>query len=230
MTPADSAQLQLWQEWSWFDPCECAIGNAAMPVAPDSSGTGDFGSSGTEQSFSGIPTNTYDPSPEIPWMPQCDTLQDHTLLESPTQSFLQPYQVQDNLNHQDDPTIDSLPPTHQTISTDRTGTRERRRSNHSKRSSDNRIRTTPTADVCQRKRERNRVAAAKCRQKSKVNVDDLRHRERRLSQNNDILKAQAGCLREEVLGLKNSILQHCDCDSQIIDQHIANEATRVQPK
>lgn len=58
-------------------------------------------------------------------------------------------------------------------------------------------------------------AAAKCRQKSKKSVSELQRREREMLQQNRFLTAAAGSLREEVLGLKNEILRHSRCDSEV---------------
>ncbi|KAI8635402.1 hypothetical protein F5Y19DRAFT_10576 [Xylariaceae sp. FL1651] len=75
-------------------------------------------------------------------------------------------------------------------------------------------------------RERNRIAAQKCRQKAKQNVSELQQRERELSQQNRLLLDYAGILREEILGLKNEILRHADCNSNVIQNYIANAARR----
>ncbi|KAI5927655.1 hypothetical protein F4810DRAFT_706399 [Camillea tinctor] len=80
---------------------------------------------------------------------------------------------------------------------------------------------------CKRDRERNRVAAHKCRQKAKHNVDELQKRERELSQRNKILVDHAGCLREEILGLKTEILRHSSCNSEIIQNYIAKAARDI---
>lgn len=76
-----------------------------------------------------------------------------------------------------------------------------------------------------RDRERNRVAAAKCRQKAKHSVSKLQSRERELLQQNRFLTAHAGSLREEVINLKNEILRHSHCDSDVIQSYI-NKAAR----
>ncbi|RWA13762.1 hypothetical protein EKO27_g1350 [Xylaria grammica] len=75
-------------------------------------------------------------------------------------------------------------------------------------------------------RERNRVAARKCRQKAKLNFAGLQRRERELSQQNKLLHSHVGGLREEVLDLKNEILRHSDCNSSVIQDYIANAARR----
>ncbi|KAI0486331.1 hypothetical protein F4859DRAFT_511325 [Xylaria cf. heliscus] len=93
--------------------------------------------------------------------------------------------------------------------------------------------TSPTTSVDQsgvpdikQHRERNRVAARKCRQKAKRNVAGLQQRERELSQQNKVLHDYVSSLREEILDLKTEILRHSDCNSGIIQNYIANAARR----
>ncbi|KAI1470175.1 uncharacterized protein F4812DRAFT_470139 [Daldinia caldariorum] len=78
-----------------------------------------------------------------------------------------------------------------------------------------------------RNRERNRVAAHKCRQKAKQSMSELQTRERELSQQNRMLQEHAGSLRDEILDLKNEILRHSSCDSDIIQNYIARAAREV---
>ncbi|XDG06958.1 hypothetical protein ABKA04_006573 [Annulohypoxylon sp. FPYF3050] len=78
-----------------------------------------------------------------------------------------------------------------------------------------------------RNRERNRVAAHKCRQKAKQSMTDLQARERELSQQNRMLQEHAGSLRDEILDLKNEILRHSECNSDIIQNYIARAARDV---
>ncbi|KAK7743431.1 hypothetical protein SLS62_010575 [Diatrype stigma] len=79
-----------------------------------------------------------------------------------------------------------------------------------------------------RDRERNRVAAAKCRQKAKQSVSELQSRERELLQQNRFLTAHVGNLREEVLSLKNEILRHSQCDSDVIQTYINKAAREIR--
>ncbi|KAI1143278.1 hypothetical protein F5Y05DRAFT_408727 [Hypoxylon sp. FL0543] len=79
-----------------------------------------------------------------------------------------------------------------------------------------------------RNRERNRVAAHKCRQKAKQSMSDLQIRERELSQQNRLLQEHAGSLRDEILDLKNEILRHSECNSDIIQNYIAKAARDVK--
>ncbi|KAI1349834.1 hypothetical protein F5Y01DRAFT_168258 [Xylaria sp. FL0043] len=88
--------------------------------------------------------------------------------------------------------------------------------------------TTPDENpTSQKKRTRNRLAAAKCRKKAKRGVDELQQRERDLLRENKMLSAQAGLLREEVLQLKAEILRHNECDNDSISQYIQKAAKQV---
>ncbi|KAI0103823.1 hypothetical protein GGR51DRAFT_243029 [Nemania sp. FL0031] len=77
------------------------------------------------------------------------------------------------------------------------------------------------------KRNRNRLAAAKCRKKAKQGVDELQQRERDLLRENKMLNAEASILREEVLQLKCEILRHSACDNHYIRQYIQSAAEQV---
>ncbi|KAI1739888.1 hypothetical protein F4680DRAFT_420455 [Xylaria scruposa] len=79
----------------------------------------------------------------------------------------------------------------------------------------------------QKKRNRNRLAAAKCRKKAKRGVDDLQQKERDLLRENKMLNAEAGLLREEVLQLKSEILRHSHCDSDYIHHYIQKAAKEI---
>ncbi|RYP06999.1 hypothetical protein DL764_002822 [Monosporascus ibericus] len=71
-------------------------------------------------------------------------------------------------------------------------------------------------------------AAAKCRQKAKQSVSELQNRERELLQQNRYLTAHAGSLREEVINLKNEILRHSHCDSDVIQAYINKAAREIR--
>ncbi|KAJ9481656.1 hypothetical protein VN97_g11813 [Penicillium thymicola] len=76
-------------------------------------------------------------------------------------------------------------------------------------------------------RERNRVAANKCRQKKKREHQQI---ERRLSDENEkkeILLAQLNCLREEVWALKDMIFQHAECEDRQIGLQLARVTWNV---
>ncbi|KGO69278.1 hypothetical protein PITC_094770 [Penicillium italicum] len=70
-------------------------------------------------------------------------------------------------------------------------------------------------------RERNRIAANKCRQRKKREHQQI---ERRLSdeiERKEVLLAQLDCLREEAWELKNMVFQHAGCENQQIDLQLA---------
>ncbi|KUI61309.1 Transcription factor atf21 [Cytospora mali] len=73
-------------------------------------------------------------------------------------------------------------------------------------------------------RARNRVAANKFRKKSKAAVAELEAVERGLSAQHEQLLMMARDLREEVLGLKNELLLHGNCDCAMIHQYLSNTA------
>ncbi|ROV88758.1 hypothetical protein VMCG_10046 [Cytospora schulzeri] len=73
-------------------------------------------------------------------------------------------------------------------------------------------------------RARNRVAANKFRKKSKAAVAELEAVERGLSAQHEHLSMMVRELREEVLGLKNELLLHGNCDCAMIHQYLSNTA------
>ncbi|KAK8011865.1 carbohydrate esterase family 1 protein [Apiospora arundinis] len=76
-------------------------------------------------------------------------------------------------------------------------------------------------------REKNRIAASKCRRKKKDEEHILEGRRRMLYAQNSILINSATSLRAEVLSLIHEILRHGTCDFQPINSYIATAATRV---
>ncbi|KAK8055102.1 hypothetical protein PG993_000329 [Apiospora rasikravindrae] len=76
-------------------------------------------------------------------------------------------------------------------------------------------------------REKNRIAASKCRRKKKDEERVLEDRRRMLQVQNTILVDSAMSLRAEVLQLKHEILRHGTCDFQPINSYIATAAARV---
>lgn len=77
-------------------------------------------------------------------------------------------------------------------------------------------------------RERNRIAAHKCRQKSKKGVQELQQQERDLAEQNRFLVAHVDHLKNEVLGLKTEILNHGNCQDDLIQNYIAESAKKLQ--
>lgn len=76
-------------------------------------------------------------------------------------------------------------------------------------------------------REKNRLAASKCRKKKKVEERQLEERRRMLQVQNTILQDSADALRSEVLMLKHEILRHSSCNFPPINSYIAGAAARV---
>lgn len=76
-------------------------------------------------------------------------------------------------------------------------------------------------------RARNRTAATKCRAKAKAAATELETAERESEFRHRRLSAQATSLQNEVLALKNEVLMHGNCDSEVIQQYLTNAAKRV---
>jgi hypothetical protein len=83
-----------------------------------------------------------------------------------------------------------------------------------------------TGDKKEKYREKNRLAAAKCRAKKKENIEDIEVKHRKLSAMNASLKKQVQDLRGELTGLRTHALNHQDCNCQISRYNI-NQAKRV---
>jgi hypothetical protein len=79
----------------------------------------------------------------------------------------------------------------------------------------------------EKSRAKNRVAAKKCRQKSKRNIADLEARKDEVCQEHKFLKASVTDLQNEVLFLKGEILNHGHCDSAVIQNYIADAASAM---
>ncbi|KAI1343052.1 hypothetical protein F5Y15DRAFT_412720 [Xylariaceae sp. FL0016] len=77
-------------------------------------------------------------------------------------------------------------------------------------------------------RERNRLAAIRCRNKGKQNVEKLQRREAELAQAYKMLNTQVSQLKDEVYGLKNMVLAHAQCDSESIQSYIRAAAQKVR--
>ena len=79
-------------------------------------------------------------------------------------------------------------------------------------------------------RERNRIAASKCRRKSKKQEQELRQKERELATQHQVLLANIMMLKEEIFGLKSEILRHGSCNCEIIDNYIETSAHNLPTK
>lgn len=76
-------------------------------------------------------------------------------------------------------------------------------------------------------KQRNRAAATKCRAKAKVATAQLEATERDLDAENQGLRAMEKSLRDEWLTLKNEVLSHGHCDSELIQQYLAISAQKM---
>ncbi|EXF86143.1 hypothetical protein CFIO01_09920 [Colletotrichum fioriniae PJ7] len=76
-------------------------------------------------------------------------------------------------------------------------------------------------------RVKNRAAAKRCREKTKQHELDLAAEEQRVTQQRMYLDACVAALKNEVLVLRSQILEHGDCDCEIIRGYIARTANNV---
>ncbi|KAH7082824.1 hypothetical protein BKA63DRAFT_138558 [Paraphoma chrysanthemicola] len=75
--------------------------------------------------------------------------------------------------------------------------------------------------------EKNRIAAAKCRERSKGVSLSLVAKAAELTAKNKSLRADANALREEVLRLKGEVLLHAGCESWAIDRYVQQCAGNI---
>ncbi|KAK6069999.1 Cyclic AMP-responsive element-binding protein 5 [Seiridium cupressi] len=79
----------------------------------------------------------------------------------------------------------------------------------------------------ERTRQKNRLAASRCREKTKKNADDLRDRELELSIEKQTLTTCAAELTDEVLALKHEIFRHANCDCHYIQKYLTTAASQI---
>ncbi|KAM0321593.1 hypothetical protein ACHAQA_010019 [Verticillium albo-atrum] len=79
-------------------------------------------------------------------------------------------------------------------------------------------------------RARNRAAAHKCRIRKQREMKDLEAQETNLGAMNESLKYQHAKLRDEVLMLKDVVLQHGGCGCSFIESYIQDVAVNVSQK
>jgi SMC interacting uncharacterized protein involved in chromosome segregation len=84
---------------------------------------------------------------------------------------------------------------------------------------------TEVAEKKQRLREKNKVAAAKCRLRKGKQAETMQAKGADLSKTNAQLKSCLQELRRELNGLRASALGHADCDP--VDRYNQNQAKRV---
>ncbi|KAK8869318.1 bzip transcription factor [Apiospora arundinis] len=77
------------------------------------------------------------------------------------------------------------------------------------------------------KREKNRIAASKCRRKKKEEERVVQERRRMLQLQNRLFMDSVASLRSEVLSLKHEILRHGSCNFPPINTYIATAAARI---
>ncbi|KAK1240236.1 hypothetical protein MKX08_007678 [Trichoderma sp. CBMAI-0020] len=73
-------------------------------------------------------------------------------------------------------------------------------------------------------KQRNRVAASKCRQKKREKVDYLKEQSSSLEAENSNLHNEYERLREELDRVKSDLMHHTECNDSNINQWISNEA------
>ncbi|TFB01127.1 hypothetical protein CCMA1212_006700 [Trichoderma ghanense] len=73
-------------------------------------------------------------------------------------------------------------------------------------------------------KQRNRVAASKCRQKKKEKVDELKEMKSSLERRNSELQLEYQRLRQELGQVKSHLIRHTDCNDPNIDRWVENEA------
>ncbi|KAK6224919.1 bZIP transcription factor [Colletotrichum tabaci] len=76
-------------------------------------------------------------------------------------------------------------------------------------------------------RVKNRAAAKRCREKTKQYEMDLSNKEKQVTQERLYLDACVAALKNEVLTLRNQILEHGSCDCEMIQGYIARTASSV---
>lgn len=73
-------------------------------------------------------------------------------------------------------------------------------------------------------KQRNRVAASKCRQKKKEKVDELKEIKQSLEARNHDLHVEYQRLRQEIGLVKSHLIHHTECNDPNIDRWVENEA------
>ncbi|KAK1701273.1 hypothetical protein BDP55DRAFT_15684 [Colletotrichum godetiae] len=76
-------------------------------------------------------------------------------------------------------------------------------------------------------RVKNRAAAKRCREKTKQHELDLTAQEKQVTQERMYLDAYVAALKNEILVLRSQILEHGDCDCEIIRGYIARTANNI---
>ncbi|KAI1641738.1 uncharacterized protein F4817DRAFT_363773 [Daldinia loculata] len=96
---------------------------------------------------------------------------------------------------------------------------------HSRRSSRSSNKLTSDESGIE-KRERNRMAATKCRKKQKLANSELQERARVISEQHNYLIARKASLELEMINLKNELLLHGSCGYEPITDYLMQTAKR----
>lgn len=72
-------------------------------------------------------------------------------------------------------------------------------------------------------KQRNRVAASKCRQKKKAKVDELKEIKSSLEARNNDLHMEYQRLRQEISQVKSDLIHHTECNDSNINQWVENK-------
>lgn len=95
----------------------------------------------------------------------------------------------------------------------------------SRRSSGASNKSTPTSDEPgTEKRERNRMAASKCRKKQKLANNVLQERAGIITEQHTFLMAHKASLESEMIGLRNELLLHGTCGDEPISAYLMQTA------
>jgi flagellar biosynthesis GTPase FlhF len=73
-------------------------------------------------------------------------------------------------------------------------------------------------------KQRNRVAASKCRRKKKATVDELKEMKSSLEARNNELHMEYQQLRQEIGRVKSDLIYHNECNDSYINRWVENEA------
>ncbi|KAL7904009.1 hypothetical protein GGI35DRAFT_248928 [Trichoderma velutinum] len=73
-------------------------------------------------------------------------------------------------------------------------------------------------------KQRNRVAASKCRQKKKAKLDELKEMKSSLEGRNNDLRMEYQRLRQEIGQVKSDLIHHTECNDSNINRWVKNEA------
>ncbi|KAK2029551.1 hypothetical protein LX32DRAFT_352106 [Colletotrichum zoysiae] len=84
--------------------------------------------------------------------------------------------------------------------------------------------SSPRPDRKKTYRINNRAAAKRCREKTRQQELDLVALDRHVTEERMYLDAYVASLKDEVLSLRNTILQHSDCDCEAIRRYISTAA------